>query len=125
MSDLPNDANKKFVEDFKAKYKRVPSFYAAQAYDAANLIASAVEAGKATSARKTISGAAMKQAKFPRCAGRSNTTTTTSRSELLSSGGGGNGRRQLHAEDDRHRAHRASGPLSRQVPDEIAAAFAK
>ena len=35
-ADLPNDANKKFVSDFKAKFKSEPSFYAAQTYDAAN-----------------------------------------------------------------------------------------
>lgn len=42
--DLDNPANEKFVADFRAKYGRYPSFYAAQAYDAAMLIRSAVEA---------------------------------------------------------------------------------
>jgi branched-chain amino acid transport system substrate-binding protein len=42
--DLPNDANKRFVSDFKKKYGRNPSFYAAQAYDAAMLINSGVDA---------------------------------------------------------------------------------
>jgi branched-chain amino acid transport system substrate-binding protein len=42
--DLPNKANKKFVSDFKKKYGRNPSFYAAQAYDAAMLIDSGVGA---------------------------------------------------------------------------------
>lgn len=42
--DLDNPANEKFVTDFRAKYGRYPSFYAAQAYDAAMLIRSAVEA---------------------------------------------------------------------------------
>jgi branched-chain amino acid transport system substrate-binding protein len=64
VSDLPNDANKKFVEGFKAKHKRVPSFYAAQTYDAANLIASAVEAVKGDVSKKDEIRAAMKQAKF-------------------------------------------------------------
>lgn len=40
--DLDNAANKKFVADFEAKYKRIPSEYAAQSYDAALLIASAL-----------------------------------------------------------------------------------
>ncbi|MGA8156225.1 MAG: ABC transporter substrate-binding protein, partial [Rhodoplanes sp.] len=44
VNDLPNDANKKFVADFKAKHKAYPSFYGAQSYDAANLINSAVVA---------------------------------------------------------------------------------
>ena len=42
--DLDNDANKKFVGDFLAKYDRYPSFYAAQAYDAINLIDSGIKA---------------------------------------------------------------------------------
>jgi branched-chain amino acid transport system substrate-binding protein len=42
--DLPNEANKKFVSDFKKKYGRNPSFYAAQAYDAAMFINSGVGA---------------------------------------------------------------------------------
>jgi len=46
VNDLPNEANKKFVADFRAKYNRYPSFYAAQAYDAALLINSAAAAAK-------------------------------------------------------------------------------
>src|SRR4051812_9734772 len=46
VADLPNDAKKKFVAGFQEKYKRMPSFYAAQAYDAAGLIGSAVKAVK-------------------------------------------------------------------------------
>ncbi|MEP4378804.1 MAG: ABC transporter substrate-binding protein [Alphaproteobacteria bacterium] len=42
--DLDNAANKKFVGDFRKKYGRYPSFYAAQSYDAINYIASAVAA---------------------------------------------------------------------------------
>jgi branched-chain amino acid transport system substrate-binding protein len=40
--DLPNAANRKFVEEFTAKYKRIPSDYAAQTYDAAMLLDSAL-----------------------------------------------------------------------------------
>ncbi len=46
VNDLPNDANKKFVADYKAKYKTSPSFYGAQSYDAVALIDSAVTAVK-------------------------------------------------------------------------------
>ena len=46
VSDLPNDANKKFVTDFKAKYKTIPSFYGADTYDSVALINSAVTAVK-------------------------------------------------------------------------------
>jgi branched-chain amino acid transport system substrate-binding protein len=44
VSDLPNDTNKKFVADFKAKYKTIPSFYGADTYDSVALINSAVTA---------------------------------------------------------------------------------
>ena len=46
VNDLPNDANKKFVADFRARHKAYPSFYGAQAYDAAFLVNSAVTAVK-------------------------------------------------------------------------------
>jgi branched-chain amino acid transport system substrate-binding protein len=46
VNDLPNDANKKFVADFRAKHKAYPSFYGAQSYDAAFLLNSAVTAVK-------------------------------------------------------------------------------
>jgi branched-chain amino acid transport system substrate-binding protein len=42
VSDLPNDTNKKFVADFKAKYKTIPSFYGADTYDSVALLNSAV-----------------------------------------------------------------------------------
>ena len=41
--DLDNAANQEFVEAFQAEYDRLPSVYAAQAWDAANLILSALE----------------------------------------------------------------------------------
>lgn len=40
---LDNEANKKFVEDYKEAYGHYPSYYGAQSYDAIMLIASAVE----------------------------------------------------------------------------------
>jgi branched-chain amino acid transport system substrate-binding protein len=46
VNDLPNDANKKFVADFRARHKAYPSFYGAQSYDAAMLVNSAVTAVK-------------------------------------------------------------------------------
>ncbi|HZO46411.1 MAG TPA: ABC transporter substrate-binding protein, partial [Xanthobacteraceae bacterium] len=46
VNDLPNDANKKFVADFRKRHNAYPSFYGAQAYDAAFLINSAVTAVK-------------------------------------------------------------------------------
>ena len=41
--DLTNDANVKFVADFQAEYGRLPSLYASQGYDTANLLASALD----------------------------------------------------------------------------------
>jgi len=41
--DLTNDANVKFVADFQAEYGRLPSLYASQGYDTANLLASAID----------------------------------------------------------------------------------
>ena len=42
--DLDNAANKAFVAAFKTKYNRMPTLYASQGYDAANLIGSALKA---------------------------------------------------------------------------------
>jgi branched-chain amino acid transport system substrate-binding protein len=44
VTDLPNDTNKKFVADYRAKFKISPSFYGAQTYDAVALLDSAVTA---------------------------------------------------------------------------------
>ena len=52
VNDLPNDTNRKFVADYKSKYKTSPSFYGAQSYDAANLINSAVVAVKGDLTKK-------------------------------------------------------------------------
>lgn len=60
--DLDNAANKKFVESFQAEYGRLPSVYAAQAYDTANLILSAL--GKASVKDKDAFRAALKEADF-------------------------------------------------------------
>jgi branched-chain amino acid transport system substrate-binding protein len=64
VNDLPNDANKKFVADFRAKYHRYPSFYGAQAYDAANLINSAVVAVKGDLANKDAMRDEMRKANY-------------------------------------------------------------
>jgi branched-chain amino acid transport system substrate-binding protein len=62
--DLPNEANKTFVASFEKKYKSEPSFYAAQSYDAANLIASAVAAVKGNLKDKKAVQAALEKADF-------------------------------------------------------------
>jgi branched-chain amino acid transport system substrate-binding protein len=60
--DLDNEANKQFVETFQAEYGRLPSVYAAQAYDTASLIVSA--AGKASVKDASAFRAALKEADF-------------------------------------------------------------
>ena len=62
--DLPNEANKTFVKDFETKHSRTPSFYAAQAYDAINLIASAVSAVKGDVSKKEEMRTEMKKANY-------------------------------------------------------------
>jgi branched-chain amino acid transport system substrate-binding protein len=41
--DLDNDTNRAFVESFQAEYGRLPSLYASQGFDTANLLISAME----------------------------------------------------------------------------------
>src|SRR6202167_4510194 len=65
VNDLPNEANKKFVADYIAKYPgHRPSFYGAQSYDAANLIASAVAATKGKLEDKAAVQKALEKANF-------------------------------------------------------------
>jgi branched-chain amino acid transport system substrate-binding protein len=64
VNDLPNDANKKFVADFKAKHKNYPSFYGAQSYDAANFVNSAVVAVKGDLTKKDAMRAEMRKANY-------------------------------------------------------------
>jgi branched-chain amino acid transport system substrate-binding protein len=62
--DFTNAANQKFVKDFEAKYKRIPSQYAAQAYDSAQLLDSAIAKVKGNVADKPAFQAALKAADF-------------------------------------------------------------
>ena len=66
--DLDNAANKKFVEEFQKAYDRLPSIYAAQAYDTANLIIAA--AGKANVKDADAFRAALKAAEFESVRGK-------------------------------------------------------
>jgi len=64
VNDLPNAANKKYVADYKAKYKLAPSFYGSQTYDAAFLIDSALKATKGDMSNKDALRKAMEKADF-------------------------------------------------------------
>ncbi|MBU3036276.1 ABC transporter substrate-binding protein [Tritonibacter mobilis] len=60
--DLDNDANAAFVAAFQQKYDRLPSIYAAQGYDTANLLLSAID--KADVNDDAAFAAALKEADF-------------------------------------------------------------
>ena len=65
VNDLPNEQNKKFVEDYRKKYAPArPTYYGAQAYDAAQLINSAVVAVKGDTSLKDAMKAEMEKANF-------------------------------------------------------------
>jgi branched-chain amino acid transport system substrate-binding protein len=64
VNDLPNDANKKYVADFRTKHKVYPSFYGAQSYDAVNLINSAVVASGGDLGKKDAMRAEMRKANY-------------------------------------------------------------
>src|SRR6202046_1178548 len=64
VSDLPNAANKKFVADYVAKYKIMPSFYGAQTYDAVALLDDAVTAVKGDFSNKEGMRKEMEKADF-------------------------------------------------------------
>jgi branched-chain amino acid transport system substrate-binding protein len=65
VNDLPNDENKRFVADYRKKYPGLrPTYYGAQAYDAAQLINSAVVAVKGDTGKKDAMRAEMEKANF-------------------------------------------------------------
>jgi branched-chain amino acid transport system substrate-binding protein len=65
VNDLPNEQNKTFVADYRKKYPSLrPTYYGAQAYDAAQLINSAVVAVKGDTSKKDEMKAEMEKANF-------------------------------------------------------------
>jgi branched-chain amino acid transport system substrate-binding protein len=62
--DFPNEANQKFISTFKKKYGYTPSSYAAQSYDAINLLDAGVRAAKGNISDKKALIAAMENANF-------------------------------------------------------------
>jgi branched-chain amino acid transport system substrate-binding protein len=70
VNDLPNDTNKKYVADYKAKYNASPSFYGAQTYDAVGLIDAAVTAVKGDLGNKDGMRTAMEKADFKSVRGK-------------------------------------------------------
>lgn len=68
--DFDNPQNKQFVQAFEKKYGRIPSTYAAQAYDGALLIDSALSKVKGNVADKPAFMAAMRSADFKSVRGK-------------------------------------------------------
>jgi branched-chain amino acid transport system substrate-binding protein len=64
VNDLPNEANKKYVADYKAKFKSSPSFYGSQTYDAVGLIDSGLTAVKGDMSNKEALRHALEKADF-------------------------------------------------------------
>jgi branched-chain amino acid transport system substrate-binding protein len=62
--DLKNEANQKYVGDFRRKFGYTPSFYGAQSYDGILLIDSAVRAVKGDLSNKKAMIAAMRKADY-------------------------------------------------------------
>jgi branched-chain amino acid transport system substrate-binding protein len=62
--DLANAANQKFVAEFQKEYKRVPTLYASQGYDAALLISAAVRDVKGKLEDQEAVRKALRAAKF-------------------------------------------------------------
>ena len=67
--DIDNPQNKKFVEDFRKKYNRTPSLYAAQSYDAAMLINAALTKTGGKADNRDALRAALKSSEFKSVAG--------------------------------------------------------
>ncbi len=63
-SDFDNPANRKFAAAFEAAYGRTPTAYAAQGYDTARLIGSALQAVNGDMSRQADFRAALKRADF-------------------------------------------------------------
>jgi branched-chain amino acid transport system substrate-binding protein len=65
VNDLPNEANKRYVADYRARwYNTYPSFYGAQTYDAAPLLDSVVKAVKGDISKKDEMRRAAEKADF-------------------------------------------------------------
>jgi branched-chain amino acid transport system substrate-binding protein len=62
--DINNPANKRFVDDFKKAYGRLPSLYASQGYDTARLIGSAIKAVGGNMSKKDAFREALRKADF-------------------------------------------------------------
>jgi hypothetical protein len=118
--DFANPVNQKFVDDFEKKTGRIPSQYAAQAYDSALLLDSAIAKVKGNVADKPAFMAALKAGDSRACAASSSSTTTVSPSRTCTCSKSPRIRRSREPEDDRVAAQGPRGCLPRAVHAEVA-----
>jgi branched-chain amino acid transport system substrate-binding protein len=69
VRDLPNETNKKYVADYRARHKSDPAFYGAQTYDAVALLDAAVKAAGGDS-KKDAMRDEVRKANFPSVRGK-------------------------------------------------------
>lgn len=69
-ADLPNPANQRFVSAFRARFGYVPSYFAAQAYDAAQLIDAGVRGAGGRLEDKAALRDSLRKATFPSVRGK-------------------------------------------------------
>ncbi len=70
VNDLPNPTNRKYVADYKAKYKIAPAFYGSQTYDAVALLDAAVTAVKGDLSKKDEMRREVEKANFASVRGK-------------------------------------------------------
>ena len=121
VNDLPNEQNKQFVADYRKKYPGLrPTYYGAQAYDAAQLINSAVVAVKGDTGKKEAMQRRDGEGGFQVAARPVQIRQQPHPDpEFLPAGRGQGCRRRAFAEDRRHHRQGRPGPLPRQMPDEV------
>jgi hypothetical protein len=106
VADLDNEANKAFVEAFQAEYGRLPSLYASQGFDTANLILSAM--AKADVSDKDAFRAALKAADFASVRGKFSLRHQQPPDPGHLRPRGGQGRRRADQQDRRRRLLRTT-----------------
>jgi branched-chain amino acid transport system substrate-binding protein len=70
VRDLPNETNKKYVADYRARHKSDPAFYGAQTYDAVALLDAAVKAAGGDLSKKDAMRDEVRKANFPSVRGK-------------------------------------------------------
>ncbi len=120
VNDLPNDANKKFVADFRARHKAYPSFYGAQSYDAALPDQQRRDRGEGRPQQQGRHAQRDAQGQL-----RVGARAVSLRQqplpdpEFLSAGRGEGRRGQPHAQDRRDHRQGQPGPVPHALSDEV------